>query len=217
MTDLSNILEAIIFASDSPVKAAALAEILAESMTEGAEAEAPGMEEIQATLDALTDKYADERYPFEVRKSGGGYQFYTKGIYHPFLRQTALMRNQKRLSRAALETLAIVAYRQPVTKSELEFIRGVNCDYALHKLLEKKLVEISGRAEAAGRPLLYSTSAYFLQYFGINGPEDLPKLKEFEALAEEQLEQFRLDGGQSHEVTYEAPPPGPAAAETPSP
>jgi segregation and condensation protein B len=102
-----------------------------------------------------------------------------------------IQKNQKRLTRTALETLSIIAYKQPITKAEMEFIRGVNCDYAVQKLLDKQLVSIIGRSEAAGRPLLYGTSPFFMEYFGLADMSDLPKLKEFEVLAEEQMEDFR--------------------------
>lgn len=124
-------------------------------------------------------RYAVEEASFEVVRIGGGYQFLTKGAYHHtvgvYLKQTT----RKRLSRTALETLAIIAYRQPVSKSDLERIRGVNSDYALQKLLEKELVSIVGRSEGAGRPLLYGTSEKFMDYFGLKSLEELPKPKEF--------------------------------------
>ena len=148
-------------------------------------------EQLQEILDALIEKYQDDRYPFEIRHIAEGYQFFTKKTYFPFVKKASLQKNKKRLSKAALETLSIVAYRQPITKSEIEFIRGVNCDYAVQKLLEKQLLSILGRAEAPGRPLLYGCSPYFMQYFGMKDMSDLPKLKEFEELEEEHLELFR--------------------------
>src|SRR6202008_1249569 len=118
-------------------------------------------------------------YPFEVIMSGGGWQFLTKAAYHKTVAQLNGDKFLKRLSVASLETLAIIAYKQPITKSEIEAIRGVNCDYAVQKLLEKDLILISGRnEEAVGKPLIYSTSKSFMDYFGINSPEDLPKLSE---------------------------------------
>jgi len=192
---LSQILEAIIFVSDQPVNESFLLKVLKEDTEKAEEAseEASGWSKEQVTeaLEQLLEKYADERYPFEVRKVAGGYQFFTKSAYYPYVRKAVLNKNQKRLSRAALETLAIVAYRQPITKTEIEFIRGVSSDYAMQKLLERQLVSITGRADAPGRPLLYSTSPFFMQYFGINDVTDLPKLKEFEDLAEEHLEEFK--------------------------
>lgn len=149
------------------------------------------MEEVEAALADLLLKYQDIRYPFEIRKVAGGYQFYTKRQYYPYVRKAVVNKNQRRLSRAALETLSIVAYRQPITKAEVEFIRGVNCDYAIQKLLEKNLVSITGRADAPGRPLLYSTSPFFMEYFGISDISDLPKLKEFADMEEDQMNLFR--------------------------
>jgi len=103
----------------------------------------------------------------------------------------ANVNSKKKLSRASLETLAIIAYRQPVTKAEIEFIRGVASDYAVQKLLERNLVSIAGRADAPGKPLLYATSPYFMQFFGLNDPSELPKLKDFELSEEDHLALFR--------------------------
>jgi segregation and condensation protein B len=109
----------------------------------------------------------------------GGYQFLTKGAYHTTVAIHLRQATKKRLSQAALETLAIIAYKQPVSRPEVEEIRGVNCDYALQKLLEKELVFIAGRSEGPGRPLLYGTTEKFMDYLGINSLTDLPKPKDF--------------------------------------
>ncbi len=153
--------------------------------------ESATIEDVEAALSELLLKYQDIRYPFEIRKVAGGYQFYTKRQYYPYVRKAVVNKNQRRLSRAALETLSIVAYRQPIAKAEVEYIRGVNCDYAIQKLLEKNLVSITGRADAPGRPLLYSTSPFFMEYFGISDISDLPKLKEFAEMEEDQMNLFR--------------------------
>jgi segregation and condensation protein B len=108
-----------------------------------------------------------------------GYQFMTKGAYHNTIAIHLKQTTKKRLSQAAMETLAIIAYKQPVSKSELEEIRGVSCDYAVQKLLEKELVVIGGRSEGPGRPLLYNTSDKFMDYLGIRSMNDLPKPKDF--------------------------------------
>jgi segregation and condensation protein B len=192
---LSQIIESIIFVAEQPVSVAFLLEAL-----NGAKEGTPGQvetigavseEEVQAALHELLGKYSRDTFPFEVRRVAGGYQFFTKQPYYPYVRQAVIHKNQKRLSRAALETLAIVAYRQPVAKAQIEFIRGVNCDYALQKLLDKQLLSITGRSDAPGRPLLYGTSPFFMQYFGLDDLSELPKLKEFETLAEDHLEEFR--------------------------
>jgi segregation and condensation protein B len=137
------------------------------------------MDQVEAAVEGIAEKYSAEFYPFEVRQSGGGWQFLTKKEYHKTIAQLNGDKFLKRLSVAALETLAIIAYKQPVTKGEIEAIRGVSSDYAVQKLLEKELIVISGRNEKLpGHPLLYATSKSFMDYFGINSPEDLPKIKE---------------------------------------
>lgn len=204
--NLSNIVEAILFAAEQPIKRPFLLDVLngdirqqdesAEGGKEGEQTEdAPSVpvnkEELDEVLEGLVKKYQADDYPFEVREVAEGFQFFTKRAYYAFIKKASLTKNQKRLSRAALETLSIIAYRQPITKAEMEFIRGVNCDYAVNKLLDKQLVSIVGRAEAAGRPLLYAASPFFMQYFGIKDMTDLPKLKEFSELPEELMDQFR--------------------------
>ncbi|MDX2286768.1 MAG: SMC-Scp complex subunit ScpB [Bacteroidia bacterium] len=190
---ITSVIEALVFASEQPVSPESLRDTLA-SAAEPEPGEAPAaavtLEQVREALDALAAKYA-AGYAFELRQIAGGYQFFTRPEYHPWVRRAIAQKNQKRLSRAALEVLSIVAYRQPVTKAEMEFIRGVNCDHALQKLLDRSLVSIAGRSDAPGRPLLYETSAMFMQYFGLRDLSDLPKLKEFEELAEDHLELFR--------------------------
>jgi segregation and condensation protein B len=134
---------------------------------------------VEAAVEGIREKYSSEFYAFELKQSGGGWQFLTKMEYHKTIAQLNGDKFLKRLSTAALETLAIIAYKQPITKSEIESIRGVNCDYAVQKLLEKDLVVIAGRnEEAVGKPLIYTTSKSFMDYFGINTKEDLPKISE---------------------------------------
>ncbi|MEM9985760.1 MAG: SMC-Scp complex subunit ScpB [Bacteroidota bacterium] len=189
---LEQIVESIIFVAEQPVSLTFLLEIFnPKDEAEATDVPRVTSEELEGALAVLMLKYEDDQYPFEVKTVAGGYQFFTKRAYYPFVRQAVLHKNQRKLSRAAMETLAIVAYRQPITKAEVEFIRGVNCDYALQKLLEKQLLSINGRSDAPGRPLLYATSLFFMQYFGINELGELPKLKEFEDLAEDHLEEFR--------------------------
>ena len=142
------------------------------------EAEVP-IEDIEESITILKEKFKDDQYSFEPIKSGGGYQFLTKPAYQGSIGILLKQQSKKRLSNSSLETLAIVAYKQPVTKAEVEQIRGVNCDYAMHKLLEKELVEIQGKAETVGRPTIYGTSSVFMDYFGINDLSELPSPKEF--------------------------------------
>ena len=137
-------------------------------------------EDVDAALEALVTKYEDPGFAIEVREINEGFVFLTKPAYHHVVGSYLKLSSKKKLSRVALETLAIVAYKQPVTKSELEKIRGVNCDYVLQKLMEKDLVEITGRADGPGKPLLYSTSEKFMEYFGLKNLGDLPKLKDLQ-------------------------------------
>lgn len=132
------------------------------------------------SLDAIKSKYLQEDYAFELVEIAEGYQFMTKGAYHPIVKTFLNQMNQKRLSRTALETLAIIAYKQPVSKPEIERIRGVNCDHTIQKLLEKELISIEGRGEGPGKPILYVTSEKFMNYFGLKSIDQLPTIKEFE-------------------------------------
>ena len=118
-------------------------------------------------------------FSFQIVEIAGGYQFLTKEEYNDTIGVLLKQKSKKKLSKASLETLSLIAYKQPVTKSEIERIRGVNSDYAVRKLLEKELVQIKGRSQDAGRPLLYGTSTKFMQHFGLNSIKELPKLKEF--------------------------------------
>jgi segregation and condensation protein B len=137
------------------------------------------MEHLEEAVVTLQEKYQAEEYAFALEKSGGGYQFLTKPAYQTSISILLKQQSQKRLSTAQLETLSIIAYRQPVTKSEVEQIRGVICDYSVQKLLEKELIIIKGKAESLGRPILYGTSQKFMDYFGINDIKDLPQPKDF--------------------------------------
>ena len=149
-------------------------------------------EQADAAISAIKEKYDSEFYSFGLIESGGGWQFLTKQGYHKTIAQLNGDKFLKKLSVASIETLSIIAYKQPVTKSEIELIRGVNCDYAVQKLLEKELIVISGRKEdAVGKPLIYATSKNFMDYFGINSPEDLPRIKEL--LNQEIIEATKIE------------------------
>jgi segregation and condensation protein B len=178
--EISNLIphiEALIFASDKPLTPAEITDLVNQAF--GFMEDKIEVEQVDASLEGIVEKYNSEFYPFEVRQSGGGWQFLTKKDYHKTVAQLNGEKFLKRLSAAALETLAIVAYKQPVTKGEIEAIRGVSSDYAVQKLLEKELIVITGRNEKLpGHPLVYATSKNFMDYFGINSPEDLPKIKE---------------------------------------
>ncbi len=170
-------IEALIFASDKPLTSVELTELVNTAL--GFIEDRASLDQVESGLEGIKEKYNSEFYAFELKQSGGGWQFLTKPEFHKTVALINADKFIKRLSSASLETLAIIAYKQPITKSEIESIRGVNCDYAVQKLLEKDLVIISGRNEnAVGKPLLYATSKSFMDYFGINSADELPKISE---------------------------------------
>lgn len=142
------------------------------------QAEVP-MVHLDQAIEDLQRKYEQEDFSFALEYLGGGYQFLTKPAYQASIGILLRQQSQKRLSSAQLETLSIIAYKQPVTKGEVEQIRGVNSDYSIQKLLEKELIEIKGKSENVGRPLIYGTSGKFMEYFGINSIQELPQPKDF--------------------------------------
>lgn len=177
ITNLIPHIEALIFASDKALTSLEVTELVNNAF--GFMEDKISLDQVEAAIEGITEKYSSEFYPFEMRQSGGGWQFLTKKDYHKTIAQLNGDKFLKRLSAASLETLAIIAYKQPVTKGEIEAIRGVSSDYAVQKLLEKELIIISGRNEKLpGHPLVYSTSKNFMDYFGINTADDLPKIKE---------------------------------------
>ena len=190
--EISNLIphiEALIFASDKPLTPVEITDLINQAF--GFMEDKIVVDQIDAALSGIVEKYGSEFYPFEVRQSGGGWQFLTKKDFHKTVAQLNGEKFLKRLSAAALETLAIIAYKQPVTKGEIESIRGVSSDYAVQKLLEKELIVISGRNEKLpGHPLVYATSKNFMDYFGINSADDLPKIKE--VLADQLVEPTRI-------------------------
>lgn len=174
MEYLAQHIEGLIFTSPQPLSIQDIQSCLEETF----ETNFPDTD-IKSALGSIQDRYSENEYAFEVIAISGGYQFMTKGAYHKTIGTLLKQTTKKQLSRAALETLSIVAYKQPVTKTEVEKIRGVSCDYAMQKLLEKELVDITGRSEGPGRPLLYGTSEKFMDYFGLETINDLPKPKDF--------------------------------------
>ena len=178
-------IEALIFASDKPLTVLDIVELINNAF--GFIDERVTLDQIESCIQGIKEKYNSEFYPFEVRESGGGLQFLSKKEFHKTIGQLNGDKFLKRLSNAALESLAIIAYKQPITKGEIERIRGVNSDYSVQKLLEKELIIISGRKEdQPGQPLVYATSKNFMDYFGINTTDDLPKIRE--VLAEQIVE-----------------------------
>ncbi len=170
-------LEATIYAADEPATIEQLANALGEEKLA-----------VQASLDELVASYAAEERGIEIRAVAGGYKMYTKPQHHDVVRRfIKSLRPPLRLSMPALETLAVIAYKQPVTSPEISEIRGVNTSGVISTLLDKHLITTAGRKEVMGRPILYKTSKEFLMRFGLSDLEELPSLKEFEALAREAL------------------------------
>jgi segregation and condensation protein B len=170
-------LEAIIYAADEPATIEQLAKALGEEKLV-----------VQASLDELVGSYGSEGRGIEIRAVAGGYKLYTKPQQHDVVRRfIKSLRPPLRLTMPALETLAVIAYKQPVTSPEISEIRGVNTAGVISTLLDKRLITTAGRKEVIGRPILYKTSKEFLMRFGLSDLEELPSLKEFEALAREAL------------------------------
>ncbi len=178
--ELSSIIphiEVLVFASEKPLTALEIVELINNAFA--FMEERVSLDQVESCIAGIKEKYNSEFYPFEVKESGGGLQFLTKPSFHKNIAQLNGDKFLKRLSNAALETLAIIAYKQPITKGEIESIRGVNSDYSVQKLLEKELILITGRNDKMpGHPLVYATSKNFMDYFGINSPADLPKIRE---------------------------------------
>ncbi len=176
--NLKALIEAIIYVAPEPVSLQALVKSL-----EGEE-----RERVKAALDELIEEYAQPRHGIEMRGVAGGYKFSSKAEHHEVLRQfVKSLKPPIRLSKPALETLAVIAYRQPVTLPEMDEIRGVDCGGVIHTLLEKKLVVTAGRKNVVGRPILYRTSRDFLVHFGLKDVGDLPSLREVEEMARQSL------------------------------
>ncbi len=191
---LDSYIESLIFVAREPVKRDDIRYNLENVMQNKIPAE-----DIEEALQRLKEKYWDDNFAIEIVEVAEGFQFVTKGAYHHVAGHYLKQLSKKRLSKVALETLAIIAYRQPVSRAEIEQIRGVNADYAIDKLLEKELIEIVGRSSGPGKPLLYSASPKFMDYFGLKSMEDLPQLKEFQIATEEIGEPAALEETISYE------------------
>ena len=166
-------IEALIFASEQPITGDEILSCL--KSVYGWELK---KDQFHSLISELKEKYLSEDFSFELIEIADGYQFLTKKEYHHAVNTLLQIKARRRLSTAALETLAIIAYKQPLSKSEIEHIRGVNCDYSIQKLLEKELIIISGKGDGPGKPLLYATSKNFMDHFGLKSVKDLPKLKD---------------------------------------
>lgn len=172
-SELKTIVEALVFAADGPLMPTALRDFGDELN---------GGHDLDSIMDALNEDYQASGRAFQIVRVGGGYQITTRPEYAAWIRRMYTGRTRNRLSQAALETLSIIAFKQPISKTEISAIRGVNSDGVVRSLLERRLITISGRAAGLGRSLLYSTTPEFLQYFGINDISDLPRPREIEEL-----------------------------------
>jgi segregation and condensation protein B len=181
---LKNIVESIIFASQEEITTKQIKEILDSFKIESKVAE------IEEIIEALNKDYLDNDNAYEIIKIAGGYQFATRKKFAHFIGKLYTETQRKKLSPSAIETLSIIAYKQPITRSDIEFIRGVNVDYIVNSLLERDLICIKGRASGPGRPILYGTTNNFLKVLGLNSTDDLPKLREINEI----LKNEKIDG-----------------------
>lgn len=173
MIEVELYIEALIFSSEQSLRVEEIAYCLQAALEHDF-----SVEEITTFIGNIQKKYQDNNLAIELVKINSGYQFLTRKTYHAVISLLQAQRSKKKLSQAAMETLAIIAYKQPTTKTDVEQIRGVNCDYSIQKLLEKELIAIIGKADTVGKPILYGTSPLFMDYFGINNMDELPHIKE---------------------------------------
>ncbi len=178
------IIEALLFATDEPLTVKQVVDIFG-ILDEGEQPSHVSAEEVLAAIEQLNADYERTGRTVRIVRVAGGYQFATKPEFARWLGKMLREKSKRKLSLSALETLAVIAYKQPVTKPEIETIRGVNADYVLHTLLERSLVAIVGRAATPGRPLLYGTTKDFLKHFGVNDLSELPKPREIDELMAE--------------------------------
>lgn len=174
------VIEALIFSAEEPLTTSEISKAIKEIDGEDVKEE-----EIESAVDMLNEKYKNHEISINIIRVSNGFLFATKPEYAKYVGYLSSEKSSRRLSQAALETLAIIAYKQPITKPEIEAIRGVNSDYMINTLLEKNLITIKGRAETIGRPLLYVTTDTFLIYFGLNKLSDLPKPREIEEIMQD--------------------------------
>lgn len=198
-SEAKKIIESLLFVSDKPLSIDTMREVLAEESVEPTE--------IRTMIEELNSEYGTTGRSFQIKEIAGGFQMLTDPVYSRWI---ALLykKGPDRMSGPSLETLAIIAYKQPITRSEIEAIRGVNVDRILHSLEEKELIRTKGRLDAPGRPILYGTTTEFLQHFGLKSLEELPKLKEFQESDLEfikERERSRLLNTETGKMVEEAP------------
>lgn len=205
MEALKNIIESLLFVADTPLSPDRIKEVLELETTK----------EIRSALEQLAQEYEHRQGGIFLTEVASGYQIRTRPEYHEYIKRL-LKPNPHRLSNAALETLAIIAYKQPVIRSDIEHLRGVDCGGVLRVLMEKKLVRVLGRKEIPGRPLIYATTTHFLEVFELKNLKDLPTPKEIERRADPPQEQLTFDEISQPDSSQKQCLPAPAQPETPS-
>ncbi|MBN2104113.1 SMC-Scp complex subunit ScpB [bacterium] len=195
---IKKIVEVLIFASDMPISVKQIQGVMEDAKPR----------DIEKIIDTLNSEYQQTGRTFTIVQVAGGYQMVSRNSYYQWIRKLFHRKIKSRLSQAALETLSVVAFKQPVSKPEVEAVRGVNCDGVIRTLLERKLVALSGRGEGPGRPLLYKTTDEFLRYFGINDISDLPKPREIEEILKEEKLPEEVEGLEALEAVNGQPDTG---------
>ncbi len=173
MSYLQSHIQALIFCAQAPVAIEDIQKCLSETLQQEI-----SISDVLESIEEINERFAGEAFAFQIYAIGGGYQFLTKPDYQEAIGLFLKQKSKRRLSTSSLETLSIIAYKQPISRSGIEQIRGVSCDYAIQKLLEKELIQIKGKADTIGRPIIYGTTQKFMDYFGLNHLKDLPQLKD---------------------------------------
>ncbi|NBB85587.1 MAG: SMC-Scp complex subunit ScpB [Bacteroidetes bacterium] len=205
---LHQIVEALIFAAADPLPPERIAEVVRE-----VRGHAPEVGAVEETVERLNERYTAAQQGLQIERWAGGFRMTTAQAVTPYLKAFRTQRHQRSLSRSLMETLAVVAYRQPTTKPEVDYVRGVDAGYALRKLMALDLIDVVGRSDAIGRPLLYGTTEEFLVAFGLNTVDDLPDLRSIEELLddpafdEERAELMLLRELPVHQRPGDASPP----------
>ena len=190
--NLRSAIEALIFASDKPVTVEQIKKVLGDLDTAS----------VRKSIDELRNEYETQNRGLRIIEIAGGFQMITSATFAPFLKKLFKYRFSDKLSKPALESLAIIAYKQPLTKSEIESLRNVNVDGMMKSLMEKNLIRICGRKKIPGRPFVFGTTRQFLEHFGLKSLEDLPKMDDFSAMAKEIEEKANIEA--IPEVSLEA-------------
>ncbi len=191
--NLKSVIEALLFASEKPLTIEQAKKVLDDLEPN----------EIRRLLEELKSDYEQSNRGIRIVEVAGGFQMNTATNFAPFLKKFFKVRHVERLSKPALETLAIIAYKQPLTKQEIEWLRNVNVDGVMKSLVDKNLIRITGRKKAPGRPFVFGTSKQFLEYFGLKSLEELPKMEDFSAMVETQDKIEAIPENETGKITEE--------------